>query len=358
MNKKRLVITYLDTLKSYESIDMLPYRANLDYLKIKAEIFEASGMSDSAISSLRRIIEIVEINDRKIAINQSAVLVAIYGVTEKQKIIDTQKIENHNVQLELVEKSRNQILTIGISAAILMVLIIVLLAHNKVTKQKRELHEKNEINKSSLEEKEVLLKEIHHRVKNNLQVVSGLLHLQSSKVDSPELLAMVEEGQQRIESMALIHQMLYQDDNDVSVIECQDYLEQLIGQIEHSYGSNKSINISIHAEGMKLGFDYAIPLGLIINELTVNSFKYAFPDSAGEIKIEISYCEQKRFNVLFTDNGIGLPNIDAIESVDSLGLRLVRMFCEEMDANLSVSNTPGATFEIFFKECKKNEGEG
>ena len=91
------------------------------------------------------------------------------------------------------------------------------------------MHEKNELNKASLEEKEVLLKEIHHRVKNNLQVVSGLLHLQSSKIDSPEVLEMVEEGQQRIESMALIHQMLYQDDNDVAVIECQEYLDQLVG---------------------------------------------------------------------------------------------------------------------------------
>jgi two-component sensor histidine kinase len=217
------------------------------------------------------------------------------------------------------------------------------------------LQEQNDINKASLEEKEVLLKEIHHRVKNNLQVVSGLLHLQSAKINSPELLAMVEEGQQRIESMALIHQMLYQDDNDVSVIECQDYLEQLIGQIEHTYGGEKDIEISINADGMKLGFDYAIPLGLIVNELTVNSFKYAFPEGKGKMKIDLTYCDKKFFRMIFSDTGVGITNIDELEKLDSLGLRLVRMFCEEMDANLAVSNTPGATFEIFFKECKNHE---
>jgi two-component sensor histidine kinase len=157
--------------------------------------------------------------------------------------------------------------------------------------------------------------------------------------------------------MALIHQMLYQDDTDVSVIDCQDYFEQLTAQIEHSYGAQKVVSISIEASRVKLGFDTAIPLGLIINELTVNSFKYAFPNGGGEIKIELNLVDQDHFQLVFLDTGIGIKNIDSIESLDSLGLRLVRMFCEEMDAVLAVSNSPGATFEIFFKELKNNEGE-
>lgn len=349
---------YVDTLNSFKQDEVLSYRVKLEFLTVKSEVYEETGQTDSTIATLQEIIEIIESNDREVAINQSNILVALYGVNEKQKIIDKQKIENQNAQLELVAKSRNQILTIGVSAGILLVLIVVLVAHNKVTKQKRQLQEKNDLNRASLEEKEVLLKEIHHRVKNNLQVVSGLLHLQSANIDSPELMAMIEEGQQRIESMALIHQMLYQDDGDVSVIDCQEYFEQLIGQIEHSYGSGKEIQITIDAEEVKLDLDYAIPLGLIINELTVNSFKYAFPDGKGAISVDLKSCEKKHFKMVFSDTGIGLKDVENVESMDSLGLRLVRMFCEEMDADLDVSNSPGATFEIFFKDCRKNEREG
>lgn len=349
---------YCDTIDNSSELAKVQYSLQLEYLEVKASIFESLDAPDSANGFLREIIAIIEKRDREIAINQSSVLVAIYGVKEKQKIIDKQKIENQNAQLELIEKSRNQWLIIGVSAGILVVLIVVLVGHNKVSKQKRQLHEQNEINKASLEEKEVLLKEIHHRVKNNLQVVSGLLHLQSSKIDSPEVLAIIEEGQQRIESMALIHQMLYQDDTDVAVIECQEYLDQLVGQIEHSYGGDKKVEISINANNLKLDFDYAIPLGLIVNELTVNSFKYAFPNGIGEIGIEIKNCGEKHFVMTFTDNGVGIQDIENLESSNSLGLRLVRMFCEEMDAELLVTNTPGATFSVFFKECSKNEREG
>ena len=346
---------YIDSIENYQEENKLSYRIKLNFMEVKAEVFDALNQSDLAIQTLNQVIEIIKKKDREVEINQSNVLVALYRVNEKQQIIDKQMIDNKNAQLELATKSKNQILIIGISVGILVVLIIVLVAHNKVTKKKQQLHVQNEINKASLEEKEVLLKEIHHRVKNNLQVVSGLLHLQSSKIDSPELLAVVEEGQQRIESMALIHQMLYQDDNDVSMIDCQEYLEQLIGQIEHSYGGRKEVEITINAEGMKLGFDYAIPLGLIINELTVNSFKYAFPNDTGKIYIDLSHCDKNFFKMIFKDNGVGIPDIDGLEKMNSLGLRLVGMLCEEMDANLDVSNSPGATFQVFFKECKNNE---
>ncbi|MGB1003590.1 MAG: tetratricopeptide repeat-containing sensor histidine kinase [Salibacteraceae bacterium] len=353
-----LAKNYIDSLHFFVKDIDLGYQVHLKYLELKAKVYQSNQMLDSSNVILKKIISIIKKKDREVAINQSNVLDALYGVNEKQKIIDKQKIENQNVQIELVQKSRNQFLAIGISVAILIVLIVVLITHNKVSKQRRQLHEKNEINKASLEEKEVLLKEIHHRVKNNLQVVSGLLHLQSSKIDSPELLAIIEEGQQRIESMALIHQMLYQDDNDVSVINCEEYLDELIGQIEHSYGGEKNISITINSKNVQLGFDYAIPLGLIVNELTVNSFKYAFPSRTGTINIELFICENQQFKMIFSDNGIGLPNVENIASLNSLGLRLVRMFCEEMDAELRVSNTPGATFEISFKECKRNEREG
>ncbi len=346
---------YYDSIDNWGQEFALNYRLRLKYLDGKARVFEGVGETDSVIKLLHTIISIIETREREIEINQSNVLMALYGVKEKQEIFDKQKIENQNAQLELIQKSKNQWLIIGISGGIFVVLIVVLIAHNKVSKQKRQLQKNNELNKASLDEKEVLLKEIHHRVKNNLQVVSGLMHLQSSKIDSPEVLAMIEEGQHRIESMALIHHMLYQDDQDVAVIECQEYLDQLVGQIEYSYGINKNVEISIDAGDMKLDFDYAIPLGLIVNELTVNSFKYAFPNGTGKIDIQVKYCDKKYFNMIFSDNGIG---INDIESSNSLGLRLVRMFCEEMDAELLVTNTPGATFRIYFKECNKNERKG
>ncbi len=181
-------------------------------------------------------------------------------------------------------------------------------AYLKSIKNQRLIAEQNRIIENSLVEKDSLLKEIHHRVKNNLQMVSSLLSLQTKNTRSKAAIEALEEGKTRVKAMALIHQKLYQND-DLSVIEMQGYIESLINSIQSVFRKGgHNINITIDAEGVELDIDRAIPIGLILNELVSNSFKYAFPEGTenGKIYIHIQKNGEGGF-FEYTDNGVGLP---------------------------------------------------
>ena len=209
--------------------------------------------------------------------------------------------------------------------------------------------------KDSLQEKEWLLKEIHHRVKNNLNIVSSLLKLQSQYIEDDWALALFRESQNRIKAMGLIHEKLYQS-LDLRRIAANDYIAKLAITLLDSY------NVSSHRIQLKLDLaeiwfdpDTAIPCGLIINELVTNSLKYAFPQAkAGEIYIKLSD-DSKLLNLIVSDNGIGLPPNFNIEEVESLGLQLVYNLTEQLDGNLEILGNKGTAFKISFSkpELKK-----
>ena len=201
--------------------------------------------------------------------------------------------------------------------------------------------------KASLKEKEVLLREIHHRVKNNLQVVSSLLSLQSNTLTDDNMREIFNESQNRIRSMALVHENLYQSKNLAS-IDFRKYIETLASGLLQSYGGNANkITLNIMIDDISVGIDTAIPCGLIINELVANSLKHAFPHGRkGEIKIEL-HSVGDTFELIVSDNGKGIPeNID-FENTESLGLMLVTILAEDqLDGEITLEREGGTTFHV------------
>ncbi|MBP7808423.1 MAG: sensor histidine kinase [Bacteroidia bacterium] len=201
----------------------------------------------------------------------------------------------------------------------------------------------------SLKEKEHLLKEIHHRVKNNLQIVSSLLNLQSDSIVDEKFLALIKESHNRINSMALVHEMLYKS-TDLSTIELKEYIELLSSSVNMSYSSpTKAISFDYKIEtGIFLEIDMMIPIGLILNEILSNSFKYAFEEKKkGVISITLNR-EKEKLKLVVSDNGIGLEKKFDIKKQGSLGMQLIHMLSEQIEADMKVSSKDGTRYDITF----------
>jgi PAS domain S-box-containing protein len=199
----------------------------------------------------------------------------------------------------------------------------------------------------SLKEKEILLKEVYHRVKNNMQVISSLLNIQSQSVTEPTAIELFRETQNRVRIMQLIHEKLYKS-QDLSKIDFSLYIRDLTYQLKRAYPISKNIELVINSEGVYLGVDRAIPCGLIINELVSNSFKYAFKDGRkGSIYIELTQHENE-YTMIVSDNGAGLPiTIDFRES-DTLGMILISTLSDQLDAKVEIDRAEGTKFTFRF----------
>ena len=202
---------------------------------------------------------------------------------------------------------------------------------------------------SSLKEKEVLLKEIHHRVKNNLQVISSILNLQSSFITDEKIISILQESRNRVRTMAIIHENLYRTD-DFSQINFTEYLENLMGNLISSYRVNQEILLIKDYESVELVLDQAIPTGLIVNEIISNSLKYAWPNSQ-KGKISISLKEKNGIVYLeLTDNGIGLPGEFEYLQTETLGLQLIATLIEQIDGEIKIENLNGTKYLINFEK--------
>ncbi len=202
--------------------------------------------------------------------------------------------------------------------------------------------------------KQVLLKEIHHRVKNNLQVISSLLYLQSKRVEDRHIVEMFNESSNRIKSMSLIHQKLYQSQS-ASTIDFNEYIQDLTDALFNSYGVRRDIvRLNLHIEGTILNVDTAIPCGLIINELVSNSLKYAFPNGKqGQIYVSVRRESDNKFSIIIGDTGIGLPKDLDFRDSPSLGLKLVNILVEQLGGSIELDREGGTEFRIGFAEMKQ-----
>lgn len=203
----------------------------------------------------------------------------------------------------------------------------------------------------SIKEKEVLLKEVHHRVKNNMQVISSILNLQSSYIDDETALSILRESQDRIKSMSFVHESLYQS-NTLSEVNFSEYIRNIAGNLFHSYGRPEGgISMQYELEEVFLNLDTSIPCGLIINEVVSNCLKYAFAGKEkGVIRIEFSKLSDGKLKLIIGDDGIGLPSNFDIENAETLGLQLVTTLVTQVSGELDIKTNKGTQFSIVFKE--------
>lgn len=190
---------------------------------------------------------------------------------------------------------------------------------------------KEEQIKAALKEKDVLLREIHHRVKNNLQVIYGLLEIQSVYIKDQQSLDMCKSLKNLILTMSLVHKTLYKS-NDLSQVDFQSYISELIKILYESFNVRADrVALKMHFEDFSFGVKTALPCGLVINELVSNSLKYAFPDNRkGEITISLTPCEQGKVELIVSDNGIGMPEDMDINKAETVGLNMIRFFVKNM----------------------------
>ena len=204
--------------------------------------------------------------------------------------------------------------------------------------------------KASLEEKDVLLKEIHHRVKNNLQVISSLLKLQATHIEDPAALEMFNESRHRIQTMALVHEKLYQSES-FSRVDFGEYARSLSTLLASTYRDKAArLALKTEIEEVSLGVDIALPLGLIINELISNSLKYAFPNGGeGEVRIGMNRVGDDQLQLIVADNGIGFPADVDFRKTETLGMQLVLALTGQIGGSVELRSDAGTEFRILFR---------
>ena len=221
---------------------------------------------------------------------------------------------------------------------------------------RRQILEKKML--ASLKEKEILLDEIHHRVKNNLQIISSLLGLNSRRLKSEELRGTIQDMRNRIQSLSLVHDKLYRSGN-LAAVDIGDYLTSLINQLVSSYTPDPNrIKVRVDVDRVFFGLDHAVPCALIVTELITNSLKYAFPDAAsGEIRAIIQKSSGNDYLMEIGDNGKGLPHEIDLNNPINLGLRIVKVLARQLDARMQIGRNEGTTYRFVFPAGEEGEVE-
>jgi two-component sensor histidine kinase len=207
--------------------------------------------------------------------------------------------------------------------------------------------------RDSLKEKEVLLKEIHHRVKNNLQIIHSLLNMQSRRSKDPRILDALRESQNRVRTMALIHERLYRS-TDLSEIDFKEYISRLVGELYLSFGVNADqLRLELELQPVRLGIDIAIPCGLIVNELVSNSLKHGFPGGRrGRLKLSLVAVEDGTVRLAIGDDGAGLPADLDFRKTETLGLQLVCTLVDQLGGTIGLDRAGGTEFLIVFNPAR------
>jgi two-component sensor histidine kinase len=265
---------------------------------------------------------------------------------EKKQLQAMQRAVLNILEDFLTEKARLE----QMKEAVLNILDDLAIEKSRLEQTQKEVIRSERAVRASLREKETLLKEVHHRVKNNLQVISSLLNLQSRHLTDEASRTLLEESQDRVHSIALVHETLYQS-GDLAQIEFSEYLSSLVAHLTNSWGSEASgVRISVEASGVRLPVDVAIPCGLIVNELVTNSFKHAFPHTArGTVAVRVSAAQERRIRLVVSDDGVGLPEKVDVAKSGSLGLELVAALARQLRASVQVTRQSGTTFELRFE---------
>lgn len=313
--------------------------------KTLAEFYEKCNKKSKAFTYLKRF------NHIKDSLMSLDVLARVKEYETKYQTAETQlALAQKEIELSNQKAKQNRLMILLIAAGVLVILFSYFLFYR--TRINKELQGKNNKIQKALEEKEILLKEIHHRVKNNLQVVSGLLKWQASHLEDSKALDAFNEGQNRVQSMAIIHQKLYQSDN-LTGIDMGDYIHRLSHSLFRSYNLDADhVTLKTDIESLNLDIDTVIPLGLILNELISNALKHAFPDAkAGEIAVKLFQDESsKELLLMVKDNGVGME--EKVNKSQSFGWELIETLSKKLKAKLTIENHDGTRIQLRIKNYK------
>ena len=371
----RDVAEYLLAIGQYQQA--LPYIDSLQVLALKNHNVITQSQTeldyfkaDSGIGKLKDAIvhyqQYKRLNDTLFNTDktrQFANLQLQFETEKKDKDIQLLKKEGLLQQAIILREKATRNIIIG---GIILLFLLLVLAYNRyrfkqrsniaLQKKQDEINVQNELLKKLLGEKEWLIKEIHHRVKNNLQIVISLLNTQSAYLDNEDALAAIKNSQHRMHAMSLIHQKLYQSDN-LACIDMDWYIHELVGYMRESFDTDKKIQFTLDTEKIALDVVQAVPLGLILNEAISNAIKYAFPaNSYGKIEIVFKALPDMMCRLAVTDNGIGLPEGFDPETTGSLGMSLMKGLSEQLGGRFEIVNErPGLSFYICFKIFTDNE---
>lgn len=336
------VKSYFDFCQSIERLGKDVLDQNQFYFLIDqcSQLLESKGYLPEAIAYKTKCVSLT----RKIYSEDLSNSLANYKTEQvvKEKEIAYEK-----------EKTNLYAIIALLTGVVLLFLVAVIFSKNKQEKILRAKNSEIKLQKNAIEKKEkekgLLLKEVHHRVKNNFQIVASLLELQTKGIEDEKAIELANEGKNRIKSMAIIHQKLYQ--NDTNLINFDEYIRLLVTELTAMYASDKNIHTSVNSENIMFDVDTAIPLGLIINELITNAYKYAFEGMHTKtLTISINKEDNNQYKLIVSDNGPGLEKPMENRRIKSLGLRLVTRLVKQLQGTLIQTNTNGAYFEIYFKD--------
>ncbi|MDF2191544.1 sensor histidine kinase [Paraflavitalea sp. CAU 1676] len=343
---------YLDAALAYGGARMVDQR-ELHHLLFSAD--SALGNYAAAIKNLQQyeVINDSIYNERKS--RQIEELTIQYETEKKEQSIQLLEKEKRIQLADLAKEKNSRRWTLGV--ALLLIILVALLVNYARLKQRTNrklqvqqllIEKKNDTLQHLVEEKEWLVREIHHRVKNNFQTVMGLLRTQSAYLQGEEAKAAVTESQQRIQAMSLVHQKLYQSDN-LSAINMADYIHELIDCLKDSFHTGNTIRYNLQIDPAKLNIAHCIPLGLILNEAITNAIKHAFPGGqGGVIDVLFKRTAQDHFTLSIKDNGSGLPDSFDPSRQSSMGMKLMRGLSGDLDATFQVNLNNGTEIRLDF----------
>ena len=293
---------------------------------------------------------LLDSNFRVSKIRQAEELQVLYETEEKEAQI---ALLNQKAKLEEANLKQATLVRNVTIAGIVVALLIAALLFRQSKQRKRTnkvITQKNDQLERLLTEKEWLVKEIHHRVKNNLQIVMSLLNSQSAYIDNPYALTAIHDSQHRVYAMSLIHQKLYGSEN-VTAIDMSVYIRELVSYLADSFDTGQRIRFEYRIDPLELDVGQAVPIGLILNEAITNAIKYAFPDGrSGVIAISLTRTEGHHCTLIIADNGIGLPARAENKKPGSLGMSMMEGLSEDLEGSFSIESNRGTTIKLSFAQ--------
>lgn len=347
LNETKSIIETLQKICCFNEVKL-----KIQLLELQSSYFERK---EDFKTSLKYTSEIKHLKDSLLSVQNLNLLKS----TELNYFIENKETEVAAKNQIIEEKEKTNLIIIIIGLIALLTTSFFAFQNNRrkrieIERMNASISKKNEEIKISLHEKELLLKEIHHRVKNNLQIISGILSLQNNSISDEKAKQILIDGQDRIQTIALLHKTMYQNEN-FNMVDFQTYINELLTYIKQTnFTGTKNITINQKIEDIQFNIDTAIPLSLIINEIITNCYKHAFKNKTeGIISISIKKQTNGFYELSIEDNGNGLPeNFNTFENSKSVGFDLIQGLCQQIDGEIAITSNNGTKITIQFKEPK------